>query len=79
MDLITGNINNLGISENKIDVMDYNILLSCSIYSQDPKACGQDPNYPTYSDLNDDGIVNEDDFTLWLKEVSNQEGILLPG
>lgn len=76
--LITGNINNSDISENRIDIMDYNVLLSCSIYSQDVSACQQDSNYADYSDLNDDGLVDEDDFTLWLKEFTNQEGALLP-
>src|SRR3989344_1516874 len=52
--LITGNINNTDLSENIIDLMDYNVLLSCSIYSQDLTACEEDPNYKDYSDLNDD-------------------------
>lgn len=76
--LIAGDINKVAESNNNIDMNDYNVMLSCSIYSQDSGACDQDPNYQDYSDLNYDGIVNEDDFTLWLKEVGNQEGAPLP-
>ena len=76
--LIAGDVNKEGESYNNIDIMDYNLLLSCSIYSQDSKACDKNSNYKEYSDLNYDGIVNEDDFTLWLKEVGNQEGAQLP-
>ncbi len=76
--LIAGDINKVAESNNNIDINDYNVMLSCSIYSQDTTACDQDPNYIDYSDLNYDGLVNEDDFTLWLKEVANQEGAPLP-
>lgn len=76
--LITGNVNNEDLSENRIDYLDYSLLLSCSIYSQDTTACDEDPKNIEHSDLNDDGIVNEDDYTLFLKEYANQEGIILP-
>lgn len=76
--MITGNVNNSDMSENKIDLMDYNLLLSCSIYSQDKSACDQDPNYESYSDLDDNGIVNEDDLTLFTSEYANQQGVILP-
>ncbi len=76
--LVTGNVNNVDLSENRIDLMDYNVLLSCSIYSQDTSACDQDPNNANYSDLDDNGIVNEDDYTLFLKEFANQQGVILP-
>lgn len=76
--LITGNVNNSDLSENRIDLMDYNLMLSCSIYSQDRTACDQGENNQTYTDLNDDGIVNEDDYTLFLKEFANQQGVILP-
>jgi hypothetical protein len=78
LDLVTGDINKVDRSNNNIDLNDYNILISCSIYSQDRTACDLDPNYERYSDLNDDGIIDEDDFTLWLKEVANQGGAELP-
>ncbi|MBI2621812.1 MAG: hypothetical protein HYW63_04195 [Candidatus Levybacteria bacterium] len=76
--LITGNIIDTDLSENVIDIMDYNVLLSCSIYSQDISACDEFPSFKDYSDLNDDGVVNEDDFTLWLKELDFNEGEILP-
>ncbi len=76
--MITGNINNSDLSENRIDLMDYNVFISCSIYSQDTSACEQDPNNPENSDLDDNGIINEDDYTLFLKEFANQQGVILP-
>ena len=76
--LIAGDINKVDQSENSIDLMDYNVLISCSIYAQSVSACDQNPNYKTWSDLNDDGLVDEDDYTLWLKELANQPGIPLP-
>ncbi|MBP9717025.1 MAG: VWA domain-containing protein [Candidatus Levybacteria bacterium] len=76
--LITGNVNNTDLSENRIDLMDYNVFISCSIFSQDTSACDQDPNNASYSDLDDNGIVNEDDYTLFLKEFANQQGVILP-
>lgn len=76
--MITGNINNSDISENRIDLMDYSVFISCSIYSQDTSACDQDPNNPENSDLDDNGIINEDDYTLFLKEFANQQGVILP-
>lgn len=75
--LITGNINNADLSENRIDIMDYSVLISCSIYSQDTSLCDEDPNNASNSDLNDDGRVDEDDYTLFLKEFGN-EGTILP-
>ena len=76
--LIAGDINKVDQSFNSIDLLDYNVLISCSIYSQSSDACDVDPNYKTWSDLNDDGIVDEDDYTLWLKELANQPGSPLP-
>ncbi len=76
--LITGNVNNTDLSENRIDLMDYNLLLSCSVYSQNRSACDADENNEKYTDLNDDGFVNEDDYTLFLKEFANQQGVILP-
>ncbi len=78
LDMITGDINKIDRSNNNLDLNDYNILVSCSIYSQDRSACDVNPNYQTYADLDDNGIVDEDDFTLWLKEVANQGGSQLP-
>lgn len=75
--VIAGNLNNEDTSENRIDIMDYMVLNSCWIYSQDYSLCDQNPNYKVLSDLNNDGIVNEDDYTLFLKEYGN-EGAPLP-
>lgn len=76
--VIAGNVNNKDLSENKIDLLDYNVLLSCSEFSIDRTICDEDPVYIQYSDLNDDGSVDQADLTLWLKEYSNQSGAQLP-
>ena len=79
LDLIAGNINDSDQSKNKIDIADYNVLISCSIFSQDNKAaCKQNSNFESWSDLNDDGLVDNKDYTLWLTEFINQEGAVLP-
>ncbi|GEM_PF-3230404 len=75
--VITGNLNNEDTSENRIDIMDYMVLTSCYIYSRDYSLCDQNPNYKDLSDLNGDGIINEDDYTLFLIEYGN-EGAPLP-
>ena len=77
--LITGDINKTEKSINKLNILDYNILLSCSIFSSNKTLCNTKANYRENSDLNDDGKVNENDFTLFLKELANQEGEILPG
>lgn len=77
--LVTGNITNSGESDNRIDPLDYNVLVACSIYSQNEDRCDENENYRNSSDLNDNGIVDEDDLTLWLKEAANQEGDSPPG
>lgn len=76
--LITGDINKEGDSFNHIDLLDYNLLISCSIYSQDSEACDSKEEYRDIADLNFDGLVNEDDYTLFLKEVANQQGAIPP-
>lgn len=76
--LITGNVTNENESEDKIDISDYHVLLSCSIYGSEKDTCNKNSSYMSNSDLDDDGIVNENDLTYWLKEVANQEGDIIP-
>ncbi len=79
VDLITGNINNNDSSINRIDLSDYQVLISCSIFSNDGNAaCNENEKFSTWADLNDDGLIDQDDYTLWLFEVLNQEGAQLP-
>lgn len=74
--MIAGNIDDGGESRDYIDLRDYNVLMSCSIFSKDSAACDSNPNFLTNSDLNSDGLVDQSDYTLWLKEKSKQKGDL---
>ena len=60
--LISGDIN----QDNSMDILDYNILMSC--YGS--KAC----SYKTNSDLNDDGVVDGIDYNIWLRNSQTQHG-----
>lgn len=62
------------VTSNKIDIADYNVFLSCSVFSKDEGACKSDPDYKKLSDLNDDGLVDQDDYTLLLREWEVQDG-----
>lgn len=72
--LIVGDIT----GANEINITDYNVLMAC--YSdleppQDPSLCGQyTVNGFSMADLNDDGAVNEFDYNLFLRELSNVNG-----
>lgn len=67
--LITGDINN----DNKIDIVDYNMLIEC--YSDDVQAKNcSDPAKKLMADLTDDGFVNYFDYNLFLREVTNVVG-----
>jgi hypothetical protein len=61
--------------DNELTVLDYNILISCSIYSQDSKAtCNEDSSFEKISDLTDNGTTDEIDYNLFLREYSVQLG-----
>jgi hypothetical protein len=67
--LVTGNVN----QDSSLDIMDYNILMSCSIYSQDNKtSCNLNSNYAYRSDLEDNGTIDQLDYTLLMREWVNQ-------
>lgn len=78
--LNSGDINKTSQSENTLNILDYNILVSCSLFSKDSarSVCNQNPNYLRNSDLNDNGIVDQDDITLFIKTMSDQSGENLP-
>ena len=57
--LISGDIN----QDNKLDILDYNILIDCMKNRSD---CT--PNLRTASDLNDDGKVDQVDYNIWLRD-----------
>lgn len=71
VNLVTGNINR----DNAIDILDYNILISCSVFSTDNRgACNANSQYSVLSDLEDNGVVNQFDYNLFLRELSVQNG-----
>ena len=78
--LVAGDIT--GVSSNTADntltIEDYNVLMSCSIYSKDSTLCQSDSLFSTLSDLDDNGdsttarapLINQFDYNLWLREYS---------
>jgi len=66
--LISGDINN----DNKIDILDYNILMGC--YADLTPAVSCTVQNTVLADLTDDGHVNAFDYNLFLRELSNLTG-----
>ena len=66
--LVAGDI----LNENVLNILDYNILIGC--YSDLQAAVSCTPAQQVASDLNDDGYVNQDDYNLFLRELSTQPG-----
>ena len=68
--LVSGDVNN----DNKLDILDYNILYGC--YTSDlmptPKNC--DSSNAAKADLTDEGKVNLFDLNLFIRELSVQSG-----
>jgi hypothetical protein len=67
MVLTGGDIN----SDNNINIIDYNILMDC--YSDLTPAIACVGNNASLADLTDDGRVNQFDYNLFLRELSNNE------
>jgi plastocyanin len=66
--LVTGDINN----DNKLDILDYNILANCYSDLHPAKSCTAAQKLA--ADLNDDGAVNFIDYNLFIRELANQLG-----
>lgn len=66
--LVTGDVNN----DNKLDILDYNIIVGCYSDFAPPLSCTQDQKYA--ADLTDDGNVNQFDYNLFLRDLSVQNG-----
>ncbi len=63
--LSTGDLNN----DQERNLLDYNILLACSIFKTRNKTlCPENSESIILSDMNSDGSVDQTDFTLWLQE-----------
>lgn len=79
LNLIAGDVDN----NNILDIKDYGLLISCSIFAKTPEAqaaCNADPSYKLNSDLNDDGAdaqtpnVDQFDYIYFIQEFSIQSG-----
>ncbi len=80
--LTAGDVN----GDNKLDLLDYNILLECGygtiddLPMTDPNSlfnsptCQEDQANAANADLNDDGIIDSQDFNLFIRELSVQNG-----
>lgn len=69
--LVTGDINN----DNQLDILDYNILVSCFGSKQQTSSCTNPPTQQSPgSDLTDDGKVDGVDYNIFLRELSVQPG-----
>lgn len=66
--LVNGDIN----LDNTLNILDYNILMGC--YSDFLPAVSCTPPNNLLSDLDDDGLVNQFDYNLFLRELTNREG-----
>jgi hypothetical protein len=87
-DLVAGDIVGNAISDivpnNKLTIEDYNVLISCSIYSKDTSTCALNSDFPKLSDLDDNGttttpLINEFDYNLFLRELdANPNGDNVP-
>lgn len=62
--LVTGDANN----DNKLQRSDYDLLLDCYSVLSAAKAC--DANKKIATDFNDDSVVNEIDYNLFLREIA---------
>lgn len=69
LNFIAGDINN----DNSLTIDDYKILIACSIFSNNKSGCPSGSN-ALGADLTSDGIVDQDDYTLYLRETSVIQG-----
>lgn len=67
-DIIAGDANN----DNKINILDYNLLVGC--YSDLLPAISCTDENKVKTDLNDNGQVNQFDYNLFLREITVQAG-----
>lgn len=79
VNLIAGDIDN----DNKIGILDYGVLISCSIFAKTDQAkalCSENESFKLLSDLNDDGEnentpnVDQLDYGYFIQEYSVQAG-----
>jgi hypothetical protein len=66
--LVNGDIN----GDNTLNILDYNILMGCYSDFLPPASCT--PANEELSDLDDDLFVNQFDYNLFLRELTNRDG-----
>ncbi len=66
--LIAGDVN----SDNTLNIADYAIIMGCYSDLAAPRNC--DPAKKLSADISDDGKVNHDDYNLFIRELSVQQG-----
>jgi hypothetical protein len=66
--LVNGDIN----GDNTLNILDYNILMGCYSDFLPPTSCTNENKILT--DLDDDGVTNQFDYNLFLRELTNREG-----
>ncbi len=65
--LVTGDI----FQDNKLNILDYNLLIGCNSTAPDPSCTGI---VKIQTDLNDNGVIDIHDYNLFLREIANQPG-----
>ncbi len=66
--LVTGDVT----ADSKLDILDYNMLMDCYQDISPAKACT--PEKQKITDLTDEGLVNQTDYNLLIRELSVQFG-----
>ncbi|HVF69232.1 MAG TPA: dockerin type I domain-containing protein [Xanthomonadales bacterium] len=66
--MIAGDVN----QDNKMNILDYNLLMGCYSDILPPVSCS--PASQDLTDINDDGFVNQFDYNLFLRELTSQSG-----
>ena len=66
--LIAGDVN----GDNRLSVEDYDLIIDCYSDLQAPRNCNTTKKLN--ADISDDGLVNQDDYNLFLRELSVQQG-----
>ncbi len=57
--------------DGKRDLLDWNIINACSVFiTKNQAVCSSNSTFKENSDLNKDGVVDQDDMTLWIREFS---------
>ena len=64
------------VDDDQVDLLDYNVLISCSIFGKDnKKACMENPEFEKRADLNKDGKIDHDDYNIFLRLLLRASGL----